>query len=40
MKIDTSELNGNSPVFIIAELSANHGHDINVAIEAIKAVKH
>lgn len=25
--------------FIIAELSANHGHDINIAIETIKAAK-
>jgi pseudaminic acid synthase len=27
------------PVFIIAELSANHGQDINIAIETIKAAK-
>jgi len=26
-------------VFVIAELSANHGHDINIAIETIKAAK-
>lgn len=28
-----------SKVFIIAELSANHGHDINIAKETIKAAK-
>lgn len=28
-----------SPTFIIAELSANHGHDINIAKETIKAAK-
>lgn len=31
--------NINDKVFIIAELSANHGHDINIAIESIKAAK-
>ncbi len=29
----------NNQVFIIAELSANHGHDINIAKETIKAAK-
>lgn len=29
----------NGKVFIIAELSANHGHDINIAKETIKAAK-
>lgn len=29
----------NDKVFIIAELSANHGHDINIAKETIKAAK-
>jgi pseudaminic acid synthase len=29
----------NEKVFIIAELSANHGHDINIAKETIKAAK-
>ena len=29
----------NSKTFIIAELSANHGNDINIAIETIKAAK-
>ena len=33
------EVNDKSPCFIIAELSANHGHDINIAKETIKAVK-
>ena len=28
-----------SRTFIIAELSANHGHDINIAKETIKAAK-
>ncbi len=29
----------NGKIFIIAELSANHGHDINIAKETIKAAK-
>ena len=29
----------NSPTFIIAELSANHNNDLEVAIESIKAIK-
>jgi len=36
MKITNLDLN---KTFIIAELSANHGHDINVAKETIKAAK-
>jgi pseudaminic acid synthase len=39
MKIDNFEINKNSPVFIIAELSANHNGSIDVAIETIKAAK-
>ena len=39
MKIDNYEINDKSPVFIIAELSANHNGDINIAIETIKAAK-
>lgn len=39
MKIDSFEINGASPVFIIAELSANHNGSIDVAIETIKAAK-
>jgi len=32
-------INDSAPVFIIAELSANHGHDINIAKETIKKAK-
>lgn len=39
MKIDSFEINSSSPVFIIAELSANHKGSIEVAIETIKAAK-
>ncbi len=39
MRIDTFEINSSSPVFIIAELSANHNGSIEVAIETIKAAK-
>ena len=39
MKIDTFLINDQSPVFIIAELSANHNGSIDVAIETIKAAK-
>lgn len=39
MKIDSFEINNSSPVFIIAELSANHNGSIEVAIETIKAAK-
>ena len=39
MKIDTYEINNDSPVFIIAELSANHNGSIETAIETIKAAK-
>lgn len=34
-----NRFNTNEKVFIIAELSANHGHDINIAKETIKAAK-
>ena len=37
MLIDYFDIN--EKVFIIAELSANHGHDINIAKETIKAAK-
>ncbi|MFV0520494.1 MAG: pseudaminic acid synthase [Lachnospirales bacterium] len=37
MKIDNFDLN--EKTFIIAEMSANHGHDINIAKETIKAMK-
>lgn len=39
MKIGKFEINNNSKVFIIAELSANHNGSIEVAIETIKAAK-
>ncbi len=38
MKIDNFKL-GTEAVFIIAELSANHGHDIEIAKETIRAAK-
>src|SRR5690606_28333106 len=39
MKIGNFTINGNSKVFIIAELSANHNGSIDTAIETIKAAK-
>jgi len=39
MKIENRNIGGKYPCFIIAELSANHGGDISVAIETIKAAK-
>lgn len=39
MKIADFTINEKSPVFIIAELSANHNGSIDVAIETIKAAK-
>ncbi len=39
IKIDTFEISDNSSTFIIAELSGNHGHNINIAKETIKAIK-
>lgn len=39
MKIDNYEINDDSPVFIIAELSANHNGSIETAKETIKAAK-
>ncbi|PHK20647.1 N-acetylneuraminate synthase [Nostoc linckia z15] len=39
MKIDTFEINDNSPVFIIAELSANHNGSLQNALDTIKAAK-
>lgn len=39
MKIDTFNITRNSPVFIIAELSANHNGSIENALETIKAAK-
>lgn len=39
MKINTFEINKDNPVFIIAELSANHNGSIDNAIATIKAAK-
>ncbi len=39
MKIRHYEINKDSPVFIIAELSANHNGSLDTAIETIKAAK-
>lgn len=39
MKIGNIEIGNDSPVFIIAELSANHNGSIEVALETIKAAK-
>lgn len=39
MKIGNRNIGGGSPCFIIAELSANHNGDLNVAIETIRAAK-
>lgn len=39
MKIGTRVINEYSPCFIIAELSANHNQDINIAKKTIKAAK-
>ncbi|WP_282018325.1 pseudaminic acid synthase [Salegentibacter mishustinae] len=39
MKIGNRNIGNDSPVFIIAELSANHNGDLETAIETIKAAK-
>ena len=39
MKIDNKLVSLESDVFIIAELSANHNGNINIAIETIRAAK-
>lgn len=39
MKIKNYIINSRSPVFIIAELSANHNGSIDIALETIKAAK-
>jgi pseudaminic acid synthase len=38
-KIDEKIIDGNSPAFIIAELSANHNQKFELAVETVKAVK-
>ncbi|GAA3736211.1 pseudaminic acid synthase [Flavobacterium ginsengisoli] len=39
MKIRNISINENSPVFIIAELSANHNGSLEVALETVRAAK-
>lgn len=39
MRIGNKHIGKNDPCFIIAELSANHGHDIEIAKETIRAAK-
>jgi len=39
MQIHNYKIDQNSPVFIIAELSANHNGNIEIALESIKAAK-
>ena len=39
MEIGKSKIGGNNPVFIIAELSANHNGSLGTAIETIRAAK-
>ena len=39
MKIGNSSIGGDSPCFIIAELSANHNGNLQVAIDTIRAAK-
>lgn len=39
IKIDNFEISNNNKTFIIAELSANHNHDLQVALDTIKAAK-
>ncbi len=39
MQIGKHLISDTSPVFIIAELSANHNQDINIAIESVKKAK-
>lgn len=39
MKIDTFKIDQNSPVFIIAELSANHNGSLETALETVRAAK-
>jgi pseudaminic acid synthase len=39
MRIENFDINENSPVFIIAELSANHNGSLATAIETVKAAK-
>lgn len=39
MIIDDFKISNDSPCYIIGELSANHGGDINIAKQSIKTLK-
>jgi len=39
MKIADFEIGKENSVFVIAELSANHNHDIDIAVKSIRAAK-
>jgi pseudaminic acid synthase len=39
MKIDNFEIGKENRVFIIAELSANHNHDFDIAVKSVQAAK-
>ena len=39
MKIEDKKIGSNEPIFIIAELSANHMNDFDVAVKTIEAMK-
>lgn len=39
MKIEDKKIGSNEPTFIIAELSANHMNDFDIAVKTIKAMK-
>jgi pseudaminic acid synthase len=39
LKIGSKKIGGNNPVFVIAELSANHNHKFDLAVKTIKAAK-
>jgi pseudaminic acid synthase len=39
MRIDSTDINKHSKVFIIAELSANHNGSLQVAKETVRAAK-
>ncbi|MFN4762603.1 pseudaminic acid synthase [Gillisia sp. Q332] len=39
MKINNFSIGGNEPVFIIAELSANHNGNLDIALKSVKAAK-
>lgn len=39
IKIGTSKVGKGRPTFVVAEISANHAHDFNIAVKALKAAK-